>query len=79
MNKIIMQLCMHGCNVVIIAYRVCQLCASYSAMINLTMFNFREIYIFTSKKYYYEINKNTFKFELILKWLLIYWLNHYYF
>ena len=47
---------MDGCNVVIIAYRVCQLCASYSAMINFGMFNFREIYIYTSKKYYYEIN-----------------------
>ena len=67
MNKKVMQLCMHGCNVVIIAYRVCQLCASYSAMINSAMFNFREIYIYISKKYYYEINKNTFKFELILK------------
>ena len=58
MNKKIMQLCMHGCNVVIIAYRVSPLCASYSyAMINFAMFNFREIYISTSKKYYYEINK----------------------
>ena len=49
MNKKIMQLCMHGCNVVIIAYRVCQLCASYSAMINFAMFNFREIYIYIQK------------------------------
>ena len=58
---------MHGCNVVIITYRVCKLCASYSALINFAMFNFREIdiYIYTSQKYYYEINKNTFKFELI--------------
>ena len=38
-----------GCNVVIIAYRVCQLCASYSAMINFAMFNFREIYIYIQK------------------------------
>ena len=45
MTKKIMQLCMHGCNVVIIAYRVWQLCTSYSAMINFAMFNFREIYI----------------------------------
>ena len=37
---------MDGCNVVIIAYRVCQLCASYSAMINFAMFNFvKYIYI----------------------------------
>ena len=58
------------CNCVCMdAYRVCQLCASYIAMINFAMFNFLEIhiYIYTSKKYYYEINKNTFKFELILK------------
>ena len=34
---------------VIIAYRVCQLCASYSAMINFAMFNFREIYIYIQK------------------------------
>ena len=40
---------MDGCNVVIIAYRVCQLCASYSAMINFAMFNFREIYIYIQK------------------------------
>ena len=54
---------------VIIVYRVYQLCASYRAMINFAMFNFREIYIilYTFKKYYYDINKNTFKFELILK------------
>ena len=52
---------------VIIAYRVSQLCASNRAMINFAMFNFREIYIYRSKKYYYEINKNTFKYELILK------------
>ena len=52
---------------VIIVYRVYQLCASYRAMINFAMFNFREIYIYTSKKYYYDINKNKFKFELILK------------
>ena len=58
---------MDRCNVVIIAYRVCQLCASNSAMINFAMSNFREIYIYTFKKYYYEINKNTFKYELILK------------
>ena len=45
MNEKNMQLCMHGCHVVIIAYRVCHLCASYSAMINFAMFNFREIYI----------------------------------
>ena len=45
----IMKLCMHGCNVVIIAYRVCQLWASYSAMINFAMFNFREIYIYFKK------------------------------
>ena len=38
----IMQLRMHGCNVVIIAYRLCQLCASYSAMINFAMLNFCE-------------------------------------
>ena len=46
MNNFFLQLCMHGCNVVIIAYRVCQLCASYSAMTNFAMFNFREIYIY---------------------------------
>ena len=40
---------MDGCNVVIIAYRVCQLCASNSAMINFAMFNFREIYIYIQK------------------------------
>ena len=40
---------MDGCNVVIIAYIVCQLCASYSAMINFAMFNFREIYIYIQK------------------------------
>ena len=50
MNKKIMQLCMHGCNEVIIAYRVCQLCASYSVMINFDMFNFREIYIYIHPK-----------------------------
>ena len=55
-------MCMHGYNVVIIEYRVSQLCASYSARINFAMLNFREIYRYTSKKYYYEINKNTFKF-----------------
>ena len=41
------------CNVVIIAYRVCQLCASYSARINLAMFNFREIYMKTHRKMRY--------------------------
>ena len=40
---------MDGCYVVIIAYRVCQLCASYSAMINFAMFIFREIYIYIQK------------------------------
>ena len=44
-----MQLCMHGCNEVIIAYRVCQLCASFSAMVDFAMFNFREIYIYIQK------------------------------
>ena len=34
---------------VIIAYRVCQLCASNSEMINFAMFNFREIYIYIQK------------------------------
>ena len=49
MNKKIMQLCMYGCNVVIIVYRVCQLCTSYCEMINFAMFNFREIYIYIQK------------------------------
>ena len=40
---------MDGYNVVIIAYRVCQLFASNSAMINFAMFNFREIYIYIQK------------------------------
>ena len=34
------------CNVLITVYKVCQLCGSYSAMINFAMVNFREIYIF---------------------------------
>ena len=38
-----------GCNVLIIAYRVCQLCASYSTRINFAMFNFREICYIHSK------------------------------
>ena len=49
MKKKIMQMCMHGCNVVITVYRVCQLCASNSAMINFAMFNFCELYIFIQK------------------------------